>query len=130
MKVYQLSIGAYQIIPKLNGLQQQKFAISQFLWSGIQAWLRWVLSPQGFSHEVTVKLSVKGKSQAANNLWNASIYVLKNRVYEGFPGGTVVKNPPASAGDTGSSPSLGRFPHAAEQLSPCTTTTDPVLQRP
>ena len=27
-----------------------------------------------------------------------------------FPGGTVVKNPPANAGDTGSSPSLGR-PH-------------------
>ena len=26
----------------------------------------------------------------------------------GFPGGTVVKNPPASAGDTGSSPGLGR----------------------
>ena len=27
---------------------------------------------------------------------------------EGFPGGAVVKNPPASAGDTGSSPGLGR----------------------
>ena len=26
----------------------------------------------------------------------------------GFPGGTVVKNPPASAGDTGSSPGLGK----------------------
>ena len=26
----------------------------------------------------------------------------------GFPGGTVVKNPPASAGDMGSSPGLGR----------------------
>ena len=25
-----------------------------------------------------------------------------------FPGGAVVKNPPASAGDTGSSPGLGR----------------------
>ena len=25
-----------------------------------------------------------------------------------FPGGTVVKNPPASAGDTGSSPGPGR----------------------
>ena len=28
----------------------------------------------------------------------------------GFPGGAVVKNPPANAGDTGSSPGLGR-PH-------------------
>ena len=36
----------------------------------------------------------------------------------GFPGGTVVKNLPANAGDTGSSPGPGRFPHAAEQLSP------------
>ena len=26
----------------------------------------------------------------------------------GFPGGTVVENPPANAGDTGSSPGLGR----------------------
>ena len=27
---------------------------------------------------------------------------------ESFPGGTVVKNPPANAGDMGSSPSAGR----------------------
>ena len=27
-----------------------------------------------------------------------------------FPGGTVVKNPPANTGDVGSIPSLGRFP--------------------
>ena len=27
---------------------------------------------------------------------------------KGFPGGAVVKNPPANAGDTGSSPGLGR----------------------
>ena len=28
-------------------------------------------------------------------------------VTEGFPGGAMVKNPPANAGDTGSSPGLG-----------------------
>ena len=28
--------------------------------------------------------------------------------FEGFPGGTAVENLPASAGDTGSSPGLGR----------------------
>ena len=46
-----------------------------------------------------------------------------------FPGGAVVKNPPANAGDTGSSPDPGRShsPHVAEQLSPCTTTTEPAL---
>ena len=28
----------------------------------------------------------------------------------GFPGGSVVKNPPANAGDTGSIPGSGRYP--------------------
>ena len=31
---------------------------------------------------------------------------------EGFPGGSVVKHPPANAGDTGSIPGLGRSPGA------------------
>ena len=35
------------------------------------------------------------------NLWDAAKAVL------GFPGGTVVENLPANAGDTGSSPGLG-----------------------
>ena len=33
---------------------------------------------------------------------------LKKYIYRGFPGGAVVKNLPANAGDTGSSPGLGR----------------------
>ena len=33
---------------------------------------------------------------------------IKNRIRD-FPGGAVVKNLPASGGDTGSSPSLGRI---------------------
>ena len=33
--------------------------------------------------------------------------LIKNSVL-GFPGGAVVENPPANAGDTGSSPGLGR----------------------
>ena len=36
----------------------------------------------------------------------------------GFPGGAVVKNPPANAGDMGASPGLGKIPHVMEQLSP------------
>ena len=32
----------------------------------------------------------------------------KNYPAQGFPGGAVVENPPANAGDTGSSPGLGR----------------------
>ena len=44
-----------------------------------------------------------------------------------FRGGTVVKNPPANAGDMGSISWSGKIPHAAEQLSPCATTTEAVL---
>ena len=32
---------------------------------------------------------------------------IKNNVFEGFPGGTVVESLPANAGYTGSSPGLG-----------------------
>ena len=35
-------------------------------------------------------------------------YFHKKYVCRGFPGGAVVENPPANAGDTGSSPGLGR----------------------
>ena len=38
----------------------------------------------------------------------------------GFPGGSLVKNPQANAGDTGSIPWSRKIPHAMEQLSPCT----------
>ena len=39
-------------------------------------------------------------------------------------------NLPANAGDTGSIPGPGRFPHAAEQLGPCATTTEPAHLEP
>ena len=45
----------------------------------------------------------------------------------GFPGGAVVKNPPANAGGHGFDPWSRKIPHAAEQLSLCATTTEPVL---
>ena len=47
---------------------------------------------------------------------------------EGFPGGSVVKNPPANAEDTGLTPGPGRSHMLkAKQLSPCATSTEPVL---
>ena len=49
---------------------------------------------------------------------------------KGFPGGAVVENLPANAGDTGSSPWSGKIPHAAEQLGPCATTTEPARLEP
>ena len=44
-----------------------------------------------------------------------------------FPGSTVVKNPPANAGGHGFDPWSWKISHAAEQLSPCATTTEPAL---
>ena len=53
----------------------------------------------------------------------------------GFPCGTVVKNPPANAGDTGSSPGLGRshmswsnWAHAPQLLSLCSRAHEPLLR--
>ena len=44
-----------------------------------------------------------------------------------FLGGPVVENPPSNAGDAGLIPGQGtKIPHAAGQLSPRTTTTEPV----
>ena len=48
----------------------------------------------------------------------------KNQIVWDFPGGAVVKNPPANAGDTGSSPGPGRF-HVPR--IPCATATEPAL---
>ena len=45
-----------------------------------------------------------------------------------FHGGPAVKNLPAKIGDMGSIRGWGsKIPRAAEQLSPCTTTTEPAL---
>ena len=50
---------------------------------------------------------------------------LKTDQVRDFPGGPVVKNLPASAGDTGSSPGLGtKIPHAVGQLSLRATATE------
>ena len=51
-------------------------------------------------------------------------------MWGGFPGGAVVENLPANAGDTGSSPGLGRSHMPAEQLGPWATTTEPVRLEP
>ena len=50
--------------------------------------------------------------------------------FQGFPGGAVVENPPANAGDTGSSPGLGRSHVTAEQLGPWATIAEPAHLEP
>ena len=52
------------------------------------------------------------------NTLKATECILQKGEFWGFPGGAVVENPPANAGDTGSSPGLGRSLHATEQLGP------------
>ena len=44
---------------------------------------------------------------------------LLQRNLKGFPSGLVTKNLPASAGEIGFDPGLGKMPHAMEQLSLC-----------
>ena len=39
---------------------------------------------------------------------NGIVSLISNTTCLDFPGGTVVKNPPANVGDTGSRPGLGR----------------------
>ena len=54
------------------------------------------------------------------------LYVISNYSLD-FPGGPVLKNPPASAGNTASAPWSRKIPYAEGQLSPSTTATKPVL---
>ena len=44
-----------------------------------------------------------------------------------FPGGPVVKNLPANAGDQGFDPWSGKISHAMETLNPSSTPTEPML---
>ena len=46
-------------------------------------------------------------SEHSLNEWAAELTIFKKQL-EGFPGGAVVKNPAANAGDTGSIPGPGR----------------------
>ena len=62
---------------------------------------------------------------------------LKKHLISGFPGGSVVKNPPASTGDSGAIPDLGRPPmaqsnqaHVPQLLSQCSKACEPQLLKP
>ena len=51
---------------------------------------------------------VHGHFRCGWNPSNSLIQFLKITESQGFPGGSIVKNPPVNAGGTGSNPDLGR----------------------
>ena len=55
------------------------------------------------------------------------LYPIEKKKMMGFPGGSVVKNSLANAGDIASIADPEKIPHAAGQLSPYTTTTESAL---
>ena len=57
---------------------------------------------------ITTKRQLMGHTVIDKPEWNNTDQELKISIIGGFPGGAVVENPPANAGDTGSSPGLGR----------------------
>ena len=57
--------------------------------------------------EVMSKLNLEVSKEGKEGQSRMRKEALKNTAW-GFPGGAVVKNPPANAGDTGSSPGPGR----------------------
>ena len=75
--------------------------------------------PKGMSSNLYI---IQGQERETQN-----IHFKERRVGWGFPGGAVVENLPADAGDTGFDPWSRKIPRAVEQLSPYTTTTEPVL---
>ena len=70
-----------------------------------------------------VKLHTTNNHDLENDYSQMMTYDVASGVRQGFPGGPVVKNPPAKAGDTGLIPG-GKLPHATGQRSPCSITTE------
>ena len=79
-------------------------------------------------------LNITNHQQNANQNHNEipphTVNDLSKRQQMGFPGGAMVENLPANAGGHGFEPWCGKIPHAAEQLGPWATTTEPARLEP
>ena len=76
------------------------------------------------------RLQTPMKSSAAHgrdDLKGITTHIVKASGAGSYPGGSVVTNPPSTAGDTGFRPCSTNTPHAKEQPSPRTATTEPAL---
>ena len=77
----------------------RNFLPKSTVWTGKQSHFM-MEKPNGHNLRQAVRVDVNGDA----------ILIVGTLCRKGFPGGSVVKNPPASAGDAGSIPGLGRFP--------------------
>ena len=70
-----------------------------------------------------VRWKIPYRKEGSDDAKNKSHY---RQISQDFPGGPVVKNLPCNARDSGSTPGQGtKIPHAMQQLSPSSTTTEP-----
>ena len=91
----------------------------------LKCWECWKLLTKGQSSEGTMRIRGIEGWVSLNSMrmgWAWACASIRRR--KGFLGGSVVRNPPADAGDMGSSSGLGR------SHMPCITTIEPVLWRP
>ena len=104
--------------PDMSDTTQQpnRASLGQTVPKGLQHQLGVLIAPEltscisrrhrAVSRGRQTRQALNGQKKKNNNKTLLPWAIFKNW---GFPGGSVVKNPPASAGDTGSIPGLGRF---------------------
>ena len=66
------------------------------------------VSQRQISHDITYMWNLKKMIQMNLFTKQKQTHIHRKQTYRDFPRGTVVKNPPANAGNMGSSPRLGR----------------------
>lgn len=98
--------------------------MSIFMYSTCMQALHWTM--ELWFHRVYMYINLVYKAKLFFQV-HASLYAhvlrfsLRSTSWD-FPGGSVVKNPPAQCRRVRFSPWSGKNPHTAEQLSPCVTT--------
>ena len=101
-------------------------------------WILWILEPalcnkrshhsEKSEHRDKESSPITTTRESSHTAWETKRCRKEiNQFNLGFPGGSVVKNLPASAGDTGSILWSRKIPHVLEQLSLYATTVEPVL---
>ena len=129
-------VGIY-LVPQLHTLFAQPPTSWQpsFLkrYSCLMRWLRSIPTENSLTLAGRL-LCVQGQSQESKGLEKC---LLKKSGTSGFPGGSMVKNPPTNAGDLGSIPCSGRshmlwgnWAHVPQLLSLCSRAGKPQLMSP